>query len=187
MHHLGLTRSAHHHDHLLHTPDSFVRAPLPGMHKATAIVHAGDALGAAFVQYTAEFEAGGRLDAGPLQRFVYVLEGELRFTGRTLTAGGFAYFAAGNGLPLEASGATRAAVIEKPFVPLDGAAAPRHFWGQEQDAEPQPLLGDPDMEVRALVPADRGLRFCGEHDELPAGVVAAHGGSACDGARTPDA
>ena len=26
-------------DHLLHTPDTFVRAPLPGMKKATAIVH----------------------------------------------------------------------------------------------------------------------------------------------------
>ena len=34
-------------DHLLLTPDTFVRAPLPGMTNATAIVHAAPALGAA--------------------------------------------------------------------------------------------------------------------------------------------
>jgi (S)-ureidoglycine aminohydrolase len=54
MQQLGHTRSSHHHDHLLHTPDAFVRAPLPGMNKATAIVHAAPALGAAFTQYTAD-------------------------------------------------------------------------------------------------------------------------------------
>ncbi len=33
MHHLGQTRSAHRADHILQTPDTFVRAPLPGMRK----------------------------------------------------------------------------------------------------------------------------------------------------------
>ena len=75
MQHLGKTRSAHHADHLLQTPDTFVRAPLPGMRKATAICHIAAAGGAKFTQYTAEFEAGGTLDPSPLQRFVYVLDG----------------------------------------------------------------------------------------------------------------
>ena len=39
---LGHSRSAHRADHLLHTPDAFVRASLPGMKKATAIVHAAE-------------------------------------------------------------------------------------------------------------------------------------------------
>ncbi|HEY6251259.1 MAG TPA: (S)-ureidoglycine aminohydrolase, partial [Candidatus Angelobacter sp.] len=40
MHNLGLTRTSRQADHLLLTPDTFVRAPLPGMRNATAIVHA---------------------------------------------------------------------------------------------------------------------------------------------------
>src|SRR5438477_192593 len=54
MQHLGKTRSAHHADHLLQTPDTFVRAPLPGMRKATAIVHIAPAGGAKFTQYPAD-------------------------------------------------------------------------------------------------------------------------------------
>ena len=60
---LGITRSAHRGDHLLQTPDTFVRAPLPGMRKATAVVHIAPASGARFTEYTAEFEAGGVLGA----------------------------------------------------------------------------------------------------------------------------
>ena len=60
MHNLGETRSSQHANHLLLTPDTFVRAPLPGMKGCTAVVHAGPALGAAFTQYTAEFEVRRR-------------------------------------------------------------------------------------------------------------------------------
>src|SRR6187551_245942 len=81
MYQLGHTRSAHKSDHLLHTPDTFVRAPLPGMRRATAIVHVGAAAGALFTQYTAEFEAGGELETTPLQRFLYVLEGTVSVDG----------------------------------------------------------------------------------------------------------
>src|ERR1700693_4541064 len=70
---LGGTRSSQRHNHLLQTADTFVRAPLPGMKGCTAIVHAGPALGAAFTQYTAEFEDGGELGGTSAQRFVYVL------------------------------------------------------------------------------------------------------------------
>ena len=45
MQNLGYTRSSRQADHTLLTPDTFVRAPLPGMSNATAIVHAGPAIG----------------------------------------------------------------------------------------------------------------------------------------------
>src|SRR5580704_4433386 len=77
MQNLGHTRSARRADHILLTPDTFVRAPLPGMSNATAIVHVAPAAGARFTQYTTEFEAGGSLGATPAQRFVYVIEGSL--------------------------------------------------------------------------------------------------------------
>src|SRR5213079_656036 len=124
MQHLGKTPSAHHPDHLLQTPDTFVRAPLPGMRKATAIVHIAPAGGAKFTQYTTEFEAGGTLDASPLQRFVYVLHGEIATGNRSLAAGEYAYFPAGSKEILSAARPARAAVIEKPYEPLVGAAAP---------------------------------------------------------------
>src|SRR5579863_4625508 len=78
VHKLGQTRSGRRADHLLLTPDTFVRAPLPGMKGCTAVVHAGPAVGAAFTQYTAEFEPGGELGAALAQRFIFVLEGNLK-------------------------------------------------------------------------------------------------------------
>jgi (S)-ureidoglycine aminohydrolase len=159
MNQLGHTRSAYHRDHLLQTPDSFVRAPLPGMDKVTAVVHVASPAGAAFTQYTAEFEADGVLEPGSRQRFVYVLEGELEASGKSLSVGGFLYCPSGQGHRLRAAAAARAVVIEKQYQPLAGFAAPKHFRGRESEVEPQPLLGDPDLEVRALVPGDAAFDF----------------------------
>src|SRR4030081_2664264 len=95
MHKLGHTRSTNQRDHLLHTPDTFVRTVLPGMERATAIVHISPAAGAAFTQYTAELEPGGSLGPTPNQRFIYALEGVADLatdtTFHTLTAGSYAY------------------------------------------------------------------------------------------------
>src|SRR6202007_2631002 len=78
VHKLGETRSAQKQNHLLLTADTFVRTTLPGMKACAAIVHAGPAMGARFAQYTAEFEFGGKLGETRAQRFLYVLEGELK-------------------------------------------------------------------------------------------------------------
>ena len=157
MHQLGSSRSSHRHDHLLHTPDAFVRAGLPGMKKATAIVHAAPALGAAFTQYTAEFEAGGSLGPASTQRFVYVLSGKLKILGKMLGPDEYAYLPLGEE-PVVAVKASRASVIEKPHEPL--GEAPGAFVGNEKDIVPQPLMGDPWAEVRTLIPAaDAGFDF----------------------------
>jgi (S)-ureidoglycine aminohydrolase len=159
MHDLGHTRSAYRHDHLLQTPDTFVRAPLPGMDKATAVVHIAPAAGAKFTQYTAEFEAQGSLQPSSMQRFVYVIEGEIETPGERLSPGGFAYFPAGEGKTLRASQPSRAVVIEKTYVPLAGLAAPKVFTGRESQIDSQPLLGDDAVQVQALVPADPSFDF----------------------------
>jgi (S)-ureidoglycine aminohydrolase len=146
------TRSSHQLDHLLHTPDAFVRAPLPGMRKATAIVHAAPALGAAFTQYTAEFDAGGSLGPAPAQRFLYVLEGKLKVSGKTLGADEYAYLPSGIE-PVTAVRAARAMVIEKPRETLRGEDPAAAFTGNARTIAPTPLLGDPHLEVRTLIPA----------------------------------
>jgi (S)-ureidoglycine aminohydrolase len=156
MQNLGQTRSAHRADHLLLTPDTFVRAPLPGMTNATAIVHASPAIGAKFTQYTAELEPGGSLGATEAQRFIYVIEGDLAAGGH-LGPGEFVYVPAGMPLAVHAETRARAAVIEKPFQPLAGFAAPEMFRGIENAILSNPFAGDPDLQVRLLIPD--GPRF----------------------------
>jgi (S)-ureidoglycine aminohydrolase len=153
------TRSANHHDHRLQTPDTFVRAPLPGMRNATAIVHTSPAGGSAFVQYTAEFERGGALAACGDQRFVYVLEGRIGIDANVLEPGGFAYIPPGETTRVCSDGAARAVIIEKPHQPLAGVSAPALLTGLERDVTPTHLAGDPWLEVRGLVPDDAAFDF----------------------------
>ncbi|HEU5256213.1 MAG TPA: (S)-ureidoglycine aminohydrolase [Vicinamibacterales bacterium] len=153
------TRSANHHDHRLQTPDTFVRAPLPGMRNATAIVHTSPAGGSAFVQYTAEFERGGALAACGDQRFVYVLEGRIGIDASVLEPGGFAYIPPGETTRVCSDGAGRAVIIEKAYQPLAGVAAPVLLTGQERDVAPTHLGGDPWLEVRGLVPDNVAFDF----------------------------
>jgi (S)-ureidoglycine aminohydrolase len=159
MHHLGHTRSVQRADHVVHTPDTFVRAPLPGMRNATAIVHISRAGRAAFTQYTVEFEKGGELRPAVDQRFVYVLEGQLRVAEHSLSAGDYAYLPTGHSALVSAVAAARAAVIEKPYQPLDGTAAPAMITGGESRVSATLLGDDPWLEVRALVPDDPAFDF----------------------------
>jgi (S)-ureidoglycine aminohydrolase len=159
MHQLGQTRSVHKPDHLLHTPDTFVRAPLPGMRKATAIVHVAPAAGAMFTQYTAEFEEGGELASSPVQRFVYVLEGRIEVDRQQLEAADFIYLPANHNAQIVAPSAARVAVIEKPYEPLDGRDAPGALVGRERESPMSLLNGDSWLEVRSLIPDDVAFDF----------------------------
>ena len=151
MQNLGQTRSAHRANHFLQTPDTFVRAPLPGMTGATAIVHISPAEGAKFTQYTAEFEAGGCLGPTAAQRFVYVLEGSLVADGE-LGASEYIYIPTGTTQPVRAVTRSRAVVIEKPFQPLADVAAPTLLRGAESAIQSSPFMGDADLQVRMLLP-----------------------------------
>jgi len=159
MHQLGQTRSSHKADHLLQTPDTFVRGPLPGLHNGTAVVHIAPAGGALFTQYTAELDAGGELSPSPLQRFIYVLGGSLAVDGQTLEPDAFIYLPAGHAARISAPAAARAAVIEKPYEPLEGRAAPGVLVGRERETPSSALNGDAWLEVRSLVPDDAAFDF----------------------------
>ncbi len=127
------------------------------MVNATAIVHAAPALGAAFVQYTAEMEAGGRLTPTAAQRFLYVMEGEVHaeIQGAThvLAPGGYAFFPAGTPHVITSEARALIAVIEKVYQPVDAIPPPPVVIGTESAVPPQPLMNDPWLEVRTLLPA----------------------------------
>jgi (S)-ureidoglycine aminohydrolase len=155
LHHLGATRSSRKPDHLLQTPDTFIRSPLPGASGVEFIVHAAPQLGARFTQMTAEFAADGVLGPTPGQRFIYVLEGELQFEingdQHSLTAGGFAYMPKDALHRVRAATAARAAVIEKPYEARAGFS-PAIVIGNESAVMAMPLMGDESLRVRALMP-----------------------------------
>ncbi|HTC41894.1 MAG TPA: (S)-ureidoglycine aminohydrolase [Candidatus Acidoferrales bacterium] len=163
MHNLGGTRSSQQPNHLLLTADTFVRTTLPGMKACAAIVHAGPAIGANFAQYTAEFEAGGELGASPAQRFVYVLEGQLKIQveGRhtELGARGYAYFPEGTAHKVTATKASRAAVIEKLYQKLGYVDSPLAIVSNEDAVSSHPLNDDPDLRVKCLLPDTMNFDF----------------------------
>jgi (S)-ureidoglycine aminohydrolase len=163
MKHLGQTRSAYKHDHLLQTPDTFVRMQLPGMLRAAAIVHCSPALGARFTQYTAEMEDGGMLGPTNGQRFVYVTEGmaiiDMGDQQHNLTPGGFAYLPENREHIVTAKSQARLTVIEKSYLPAPGVPSPEPLVSHEDSTPSQPLMGDDALQVRSLLPGDVAFDF----------------------------
>jgi len=147
----------------LQTPDTFVRVHLPGMEQSMAIVHASPANGARFAQFTAEMEAGGQLGPASGQRFLYVLNGTVavRFLGseHVLGPGGFAYLPQDGDHSMVATTAARVEVFEKRYLPIPDRVAPEPFIGHEPDVAPQPLMGDPALQVRSLLPDSEAFDF----------------------------
>ncbi len=163
MHHLGFTRSSLKADHLLQTPDTFIRTPLPGASGVEFVVHTAPRLGAAFTQLTAEFSSGGSLGAAPAQRFVFVLQGELMVELETKThrlpENGYAYIPQGTKHAVRAQKDARAAIIEKPHLPSAGGEQPQVVIGSELDKPDTALMGDPALRVRALMPDEPAYDF----------------------------
>jgi (S)-ureidoglycine aminohydrolase len=163
MHNLGNTRGSQQRNHLLVTPDTFVRTTLPGMKGCAAIVHAGPALGARFTQYTAEFEPGGELGGTIAQRFVFVMEGAVKLDARKqqseLTPRGYAYVPAGLGHRITATQRSRVAVIEKAYESLEAIQPPQLVVSHEDRVTSHPLGDDPGLQVKCLLSEETSFDF----------------------------
>jgi (S)-ureidoglycine aminohydrolase len=174
---LGVTRSVSTSTHLLQTPDTFVRIRLPGMDRAMAIVHTSPAIGARFTQYTAEMESGGKLGLTSAQRFIYVINGTATVTisgsEQTLGPGGFAYLPQGNDHSVQAASESRVEVFEKRLIILENQPSPAVVFGNEKDAPSQPLMGDPDLQVRSLLPDSMAYDFAVNTMEYQPGATLA--------------
>jgi len=161
--HLGQTRSAQHPNHLLLTADTFVRTTLPGMKACAAIVHAGPTMGAAFTQYTAEFDAGGELGSTSAQRFLYVIDGavtvELNGKRLDLNTRGFVYLPEDASHRIVAAKPSRVAVIEKPYQQLKGIQSPTAIVSSEDAISSYALNDDPDLQVKCLLPDEMSFDF----------------------------
>jgi (S)-ureidoglycine aminohydrolase len=163
VHNLGHTRSAHQSNHLLLTPDTFVRTTLPGMKAASAIVHISPALGAAFTEYTAELESGGELGEALAQRFLYVVDGTVRLqaAGKEHLLGprGYAYLPQGAAHRITSRERCRAIVIEKTYTQLSSANISGVIVGSEDSISSTPLDDDPTLQVKHLLPDTLSFDF----------------------------
>jgi (S)-ureidoglycine aminohydrolase len=133
------------------------------MKACAAVVHAGPALGAAFTEYTAEFEAGGELGSTVAQRFLYVIDGALRVevNGKRseLGARGYAYLPEGLPHRVIATETSRVAVVEKPYEALKAVDPPQAIVSMEDAVASHALNDDPDLQVKCLLPDEFGFDF----------------------------
>ncbi len=163
LHNLGQTRSVRKAGYLLHTPDTFIRTQIPGSSKASVIVHISPAMGAAFTQYSVEFEPGGVLGPAHAQRFLYVLEGSVTVDAvnhkHALAQDDYVYLPEGLDQRISAIGNARAVVIEQPYRPVAGINAPEVLVGREPEVTSQPLMGDTQLQVRSLLPDTMAFDF----------------------------
>jgi (S)-ureidoglycine aminohydrolase len=163
VHNFGHTRSSQQPNHLLLTTDTFVRTALPGMKGCSASVHAGPAMGAKFVQYTAEFEAGGELGSTPAQRFIFVMDGgvtlEVEGQRHELKMRGYAYLPEGLAHRVVSAKPSRVAVVEKPYQGLESVDPPRLMVSNEDAVPSHPLGDDPGLQVKCLLPDEMSFDF----------------------------
>ncbi|GIW32828.1 (S)-ureidoglycine aminohydrolase [Meiothermus sp.] len=154
----GFTRTHVAPDHALLTPDSFIRAPLPGWVNTASIVHIAPELGARFKMYTVEMQPGstGEMSLLDIQRFAYVLEGEVSLevggARHTLWANNYVYLPANTPHRFVAESNVRMVVFDKPYQALAGVDVPQVVLGHEPDVPSSPLMGDEALQVRLLLP-----------------------------------
>jgi (S)-ureidoglycine aminohydrolase len=133
------------------------------MECCTAVVHAGSASGAAFTEYTAEFQADGVLGDAGAQRFLYVLEGSIRVEAdhskAELGPCSYAYLPEGLGHRVAGSRASRVVVIEKAYQPLESVNPPQLILSSEDAVTSHPLGDDPDLQVKCLLPETSSFDF----------------------------
>jgi len=133
------------------------------MKSASAIVHIGPALGAAFTEYTAEFEPKGELGNTSSQRFLYVMEGALALETKgkrhDLGASGYAYLPEDFSHRVVAKVRSRVAVVEKRYQGVEKTEPPRLLVSSEDAVSSHALDGDSDLQVKCLLPDEPHFDF----------------------------
>ena len=155
----GTTRSSVHSNHALITPDTHVISPLLRWQQASAVVHISPALGAAFTQYSVLLESGGASALPPagVERFFFVETGTVALTiaadaPRELTPGGYAWIPPDVAHQVTSAAPARLVVFEKPYEAGPGGSVSPAVVGQEQEVSSEPFMGDPDAQLKTLLP-----------------------------------
>ncbi len=152
----GHTRTHRGPNHALISPDGFVPSPVAGASGVAVYFHITPAMGAMFVQFSAEWLEEGILPLpanDDIERFVYVVAGSLSLADHTpLPTGGYFYLPPTNAEKLQAGAGTKITVFEKRFEPLQGELPPARVIGNVSEVKGQPFLGNPKAILKVLLP-----------------------------------
>ncbi len=119
------------------------------------------------------------VDLGPTsaQRFVYILNGTVTVTisgaETVLEDDGFAYLPQGSNCSIQANRESRIEVFEKHLIAVQNQSPPAAVVGSEREVSPQPLMGDPDLQVRSLLPDSIAYDFAVNTMEYKPGAALA--------------
>jgi (S)-ureidoglycine aminohydrolase len=155
----GETRTRVANRHALIAPDGHVPSVLPGISGAVVNVIISPAMGANLTQLLITFEEDGHaeLAAEDIETCAYIMEGgcvaEVDGEGEPLGKGGFVFAPAGKKLELSRPAAgTKVTVFQKYFDEIEDLPGPAPVFGNANDVEGQPFLGDPDARLKILLP-----------------------------------
>ena len=176
----GTTRNVVKGRYALLTPDSLVPSHLPGWDKSVCLVLISPALGARFSQLLIAMEREGQCagNTGVNQYFVYVLEGAasimIESRKHRLEPGSYVYLPSGQDVQI-ASGApaTRLLVFQREYQPLPGLAKPAAFASHEREVRGQPLRGNEDARLQALLPDHPAFDIAVNQITFPPGAAPA--------------
>lgn len=152
----GITRSVVARDHALLTPDSHVPAPLFGWENTAGVTLISPRMGAGFVQYLASLtDASCSTPArAGVERFVYVLSGDIQVGTTRLETGGYAYLPPECDRMVSCAQQANLLVLERMYVPRAGTLPPSPVLGQEQNIDGLPFQNDPHALLKTLLPAN---------------------------------
>jgi (S)-ureidoglycine aminohydrolase len=162
-HPLGQTRTTLHTNHAFIAPDSHVLVPLTGWTNTQGVTLISPQMSNRphFTQTLVIMDAQSRsgIPLTGVQRFVYVLEGDihadLNAQSYALPAGHFAYIPANTPHTLTAESGAKLIVFEKIYTPSHITTdAPHVITGNAWDGDGEPFMGDDTARLRVLLPIE---------------------------------
>ena len=155
----GSTRSVIAARYALITPQGFVASPLGGWSDAQCVVVISPAIGARFSQTLVTLaETGqGRGETGETEALLFVLDGAVSARvgdqEESLATGGFCYLPPDHAYHIRAAAvASRMLLFARRYAPLSGASLPDPVFGNEQEVNGTPFLGDEAAMLKTLLP-----------------------------------
>jgi (S)-ureidoglycine aminohydrolase len=155
---LGQTRTRVTASYAFIAPDGHVQTSRPDWRNTQTVTLISPQMGARFSQYLVTLAQAGHGAPAPagLERFVYVTAGEITLQSEpevhTLASGSFAYLPAGCPYSIHCAERATLTLFERRYIPLPDSAAPGVIIGHEGDIGSEPFLGDPDVQVKRLLP-----------------------------------
>lgn len=159
----GETRSSFQQRHALISHDSHERVRLP-LWPNCALIHViTPAVGADFSLFFVEAETATTIGApaDDVERFVLRQGGDVRValngaTGQALDTEGYAFLPAGCDSQLELGEGAALIVLERRYIPMQGADHPEPTINAIPSHTPTPLKGDPRLMLQKLLPEGPG-------------------------------